>query len=86
MRFQLELEKDKEEWHELLIRTKGNKAIVKIDGEEVGELESEGIGHTTKSVVSLTTNEDDVHYDDFVVKAAPDSVIQEAETKTAAEK
>ena len=44
---------------------------VSVDGEEVGTLQSEGLSHGTKSVVSLTTNENDVHYDDFVIKAAP---------------
>ena len=34
------------------------------------ELESEGVGHLTKSLVSLTTNLVDVHYDDFSVRAA----------------
>lgn len=70
-KFALELEGEKEEWHQLLIRTKGDSATVWIDGEEIGSLQSEGIAHPTKSLVSLTTYEDDVQYDDFVVKAAP---------------
>jgi len=70
-RLDLDIEKDKDEWHELVIRTKGATATVLIDGDEIGELESEGITHATKSQVSLTTNINDVHYDDFVVKAAP---------------
>ncbi len=37
------------------------------------EFESEGVAHLTKSLVSLTTNVNDVHYDDFTVKAAPAS-------------
>ena len=41
-----------------------------MNGFEVGKLKSEGLAHETKSVVSLTTNIDDVHYDDFVIKAA----------------
>ncbi len=76
-RVELDLEKDRGEWHDLLIRTKGDKVVVKIDGDEVGELQSEGVAHNTKSVVSLTTNVNDVHYDDFVVKAAPQSVVEE---------
>ena len=52
---------------------------LKIDGKEVGELESEGVAHATKSVVSLTTNINDVHYDDLVVKAAPNSSIEKEE-------
>lgn len=70
VRFPVDLE-GSEDWHELLIRTKDDIVTVSIDGEELGELQSEGLAHPTKSLVSLTTNEDDVHYDDFVVKAAP---------------
>ncbi len=70
---ELDIEKDKNEWHELVIRTKGATATVLVDGDEIGELESEGIAHETKSQVSLTTNINDVHYDDFVVRAAPAS-------------
>ncbi len=70
-RFELDL--DREKWYELLIRTKGNEIVVQIDGKVVGEFESEGVGHLTKSLVSLTTNVNDVHYDDFTVKAAPPS-------------
>ncbi len=70
-RFELDL--DREKWYELLIRTKGNEIVVKIDGKIVGEFESEGVGHPTKSLVSLTTNVNDVHYDEFAVKAAPPS-------------
>ena len=64
------LELDRDEWHTLLVQTKANHVVVFIDGKEVGELESEGVGHLTKSLVSLTTNLVDVHYDDFSVRAA----------------
>ncbi len=67
-RYSLELDRD--EWHTLLVRTRGDRVVVSIDGKEVGELESEGVGHLTKSLVSLTTNLVDVHYDDFSVRAA----------------
>ncbi len=70
-RFELDLEKEK--WYEMLIRTKGDTVEVQIDGKVVGEFQSEGVAHTTKSVVSLTSNINDVHYDDFVVKAATPS-------------
>lgn len=70
-RFELDL--DREKWYEMLIRTKGDHIEVKIDGKVVAEFQSEGVAHSTKSVVSLTTNINDVHYDDFVVKAAPAS-------------
>lgn len=71
VRFEVDLTTDSGDWHELLIRTKDDVVTVSVDGEELGELKSEGLAHATKSLVSLTTNEDDVHYDDFVVKAAP---------------
>jgi hypothetical protein len=64
------LDLKREEWHTLLIRTKGDEVVVSVNGFEVGKLKSEGLAHDTKSVVSLTTNIDDVHYDDFVIKAA----------------
>lgn len=70
VKFPVDLE-GSEDWHELLIRTKEDVVTVFLDGEELGELQSEGLAHPTKSLVSLTTNEDDVHYDDFLVKAAP---------------
>lgn len=70
VRFPVDLE-GSEEWHELMIRTKDDVVTVLLDGEEIGELQSEGLAHPTKSLVSLTTNEDDVHYDDFMVRAAP---------------
>lgn len=69
--FKLDLERG--EWQELLIRTRGNVVTAFVNGEEVASLESEGLSHATKSLVSLTTNINDVHYDDFVIKAAPAS-------------
>ena len=63
-----------EEWHTLVTRTKGDQVSVLIDGKEAGTFKSEGISHATKSLVSLTTNPVDVHYDDFSIKgtgAAP---------------
>lgn len=67
-RFELDL--DREEWHTLLIRTKGDAIEVQVNGDVVCEFQSEGIAHSTKSVVSLTTNINDVHYDDFAIRAA----------------
>ncbi|MFK5922027.1 MAG: hypothetical protein QM496_07595 [Verrucomicrobiota bacterium] len=75
VRFDLDLKREK--WHELLIRTKADKLVVKIDGKEVGAFQSEGVAHMTKSLVSLTTNVNDVHYDDLVIKSAPNSAIKE---------
>ena len=59
-----------EEWHTLVVETQGDELLVSIDGKDVGSFKSEGIAHDTKSLVSLTTNGVDVHYDDFSLKAA----------------
>lgn len=59
-----------QDWHTLVVQTEGDELRVLIDGRKVGEFRSEGIGHATKSLVSLTTNPVDVHYDDFALKAA----------------
>jgi len=57
------------DWHTLIVQTKGDEISVTIDGKPVGSFKSAGIGHETKSLVSLTTNAVDVHYDDFSIKA-----------------
>ncbi len=59
-----------QDWHTLVVQTKGDTVSVSIDGKAVGAFKSEGVNHATKSLVSLTTNPVDVHYDDFSVKAA----------------
>ena len=59
-----------QDWHTLVARTKGDTLTVSIDGKEVGAFKSDGIAHDTKSLVSLTTNQVDVNYDDFSIKAA----------------
>lgn len=64
------LKLDREKWHTLLIQSKGDVVVVSVNGYEVGKLKSEGLAHPTKSVVSLTTNINDVHYDDFSIRAA----------------
>jgi hypothetical protein len=56
---------DLQKWYTLTARTRGSQIEVLIDGKQVGTFESEGVAHATKSLVSLTTNEVDVHYDDF---------------------
>jgi len=58
-----------QEWHTLVVQTQGEELRVSIDGKAVGAFQSAGIGHATKSLVSLTTNQVDVHYDDFSIKA-----------------
>ena len=57
-----------QDWHTLLITTKGEEIAVSIDGKAVGSFKSEGVGHDHKTLVSLTTNQVDVHYDDFSIK------------------
>jgi len=59
-----------QDWHTLVIRTKADEIEVTIDGKAVGAFKSEGVGHETKTLISLTTNPVDVHYDDFSIKAA----------------
>ena len=59
-----------QEWHTLLIRTKADELEVSVDGKPVGSFKSEGVGHDHKTLVSLTTNQVDVQYDDFSIKAA----------------
>jgi len=59
-----------QDWHTLVVQTKGDELSVSIDGKTVGSFKSAGIAHDTKSLVSLTTNPVDVHYDDFSIKAA----------------
>lgn len=67
-RFPLELARD--EWHSLIIRSKGDTTTVLINDKEAGEFSSEGIQHETKSLISLTTNAVGVEYDDFSIHAA----------------
>jgi hypothetical protein len=58
------------DWHTLVVRTKADEIEVNLDGKAVGSFQSEGVGHETKNLVSLTTNRVDVEYDDFSIKAA----------------
>lgn len=57
-----------QDWHTLVVRTHGDEMTAMVDGKAVGSFKSEGISHETKSLVSLTTNRVDVHYDDFSIK------------------
>ena len=59
-----------QDWHTLVARTKADEIEVTIDGKVVGSFKSEGVGHETKSLISLTTNQVDVNYDDFSIKGA----------------
>lgn len=64
----LEAKLSLQDWHTLVIQTKGDSIEVSLDGKVVGSFKSEGIGHEHKTLVSLTTNPVDVHYDDFRLK------------------
>ncbi len=44
------------EWHDLEVKVVGDKISVAIDGKAVGEFQSPGIGHPTKSRLRLTVN------------------------------
>jgi hypothetical protein len=57
-----------QDWHTLVVQTSGGEITVSIDGKPVGSFKSPGINHETKSLVSLTTNREDVNYDDFSIK------------------
>jgi len=59
----------KDDWHDLLIQTRGDTMTVLIDGKKVGELKSEGVAHATKSSVGMATPGVGVSYDDFVVRS-----------------
>lgn len=41
------------EWHELVVRIEGTKMTAAVDGKEVGEFSSPGIGHPTKRMLRL---------------------------------
>jgi hypothetical protein len=55
-------------WHQLTIRIQGDVMEADVDGHFVGRLQSEGLAHTTKDQVNLTTNKLEMHYDDFQIK------------------
>jgi hypothetical protein len=59
-----------QDWHTLAAQIKGDEVTVSIDGKVVGSFKSEGIDHDHKTLVSLTTNQVDVNYDDFSIKGA----------------
>ncbi|MEZ0275337.1 MAG: hypothetical protein ACAH88_10570 [Roseimicrobium sp.] len=58
-----------QDWHTLVVVTRGDEIFVSIDGKGVGSFKSEGISHDSKTLISLTTNAVDVEYDDFSIKA-----------------
>jgi len=57
-----------QDWHTLVVQTHEDEIRVNIDGKTVATFQSPGIAHDTKSLISLTTNAVDVHYDDFSLK------------------
>jgi len=62
--FDVDLSTD--DWHDLQIEIKGETMTVSIDGKEVGEFTSPGIGHATKSRIRLAVNSE-VWVDDIKV-------------------
>lgn len=52
--FPLDLEADK--WHQLLVVIEGDSMRASINGEPVGEFQSEGIAHPTKRMITLAVN------------------------------
>jgi len=52
--FPLNLEADK--WYTLLVVVDGDVMQVSMDGKPVGEFKSEGIGHSTKRMITLAVN------------------------------
>ncbi len=52
--FPLKLEAD--QWHELLIVVEGDVMRATIDGNTIGEFQSEGIAHPTKRMITLAVN------------------------------
>ena len=70
-RFEVDLERKKGEWHNLLVRTKGGTLTVYIDDDEMGNFASEEITHETKASFSVTTYVNNVHYDDYSIRVAP---------------
>ncbi len=77
--FELDFENSKDQWHQLVLRSKNDLVTVNIDGKDVGSFQSEGLAHETKSAVSLLTYDSGIHYDDLEIKAAPNSVIEKSE-------
>lgn len=47
---------DLDEWHNLTVQIKGDTMTVTIDGKQVGQFQSEGIAHPTKSRLRLSVN------------------------------
>lgn len=77
--FELSFEKSKDQWHDLVVRSKNDQVTVILDGKEVGDFQSEGLSHETKSTVSLLTYDRDIHYDDFEIRAAPSPAIEKGD-------
>lgn len=59
---------DPSRWHQLVIRIQGDLMETFVDGKFVGRFQSEGLAHTTKDQVNLTTGQREMLYDDFQIK------------------
>ncbi len=59
---------DQSSWHQLVIRIQGDTMETFVDGKFIGRFQSEGLAHTTKDQVNLTTGKREMLYDDFQIK------------------
>lgn len=62
------LDLDQASWHQLVIRIQGDAMETFIDGKFIGRFQSEGLAHSTKDQVNLTTGQREMLYDDFQIK------------------
>ncbi len=57
-------------WHTLLVKVRGDQMSVQVDGVEVGEFRSPGIGHATKRRLRLSVGKSAV-VDDLSIRGTP---------------
>ncbi len=62
------LDLDQSSWHQLVIRIQGDAMETFIDGKFIGRFQSEGLAHSTKDQVNLTTGKREMLYDNFQIK------------------
>ena len=61
---------DADVWHKLLVKVRGDQMSVQLDGVEVGEFRSPGIGHATKRGLRLSVGKSAV-VDDLSIRGTP---------------